>query len=125
MSTPELIKCNSCGNDMPKLRLTLYGYDFCTKCSTVKPKVGRTLTLGTGDHTWNDLEILDQDVAKRVIELEAAQRGQKVDDLDLLDYNQEDEFDETVELTKEDFKRTTTTFDPDEKPYVEEDEQEE
>jgi len=119
MTTVEQIDCNSCGAKMPKLRLTLYGYDFCTKCSTVKPKVGRTLTLGEGDHTWNDLEILDQDVAKRIIELESLQRFQKVDDIDLLDYNSEDEFDESIEQTVGELKRSATAYDPDEKPYTE------
>jgi hypothetical protein len=72
---------------MPKLRKELYGYDFCIKCSGVMPKVGRIVTYGQGEDTWNDLEIMDQDVAKRIIELEQISNSKKLDDLDLLDYN--------------------------------------
>ena len=47
---------------MPKLRLTQYGYDFCVKCSDVQPKVGRIMTYGTGDHTYNELQVVDKEV---------------------------------------------------------------
>lgn len=33
-----MIPCNSCGEPMPELRTTLYGYKFCVNCSTTKPK---------------------------------------------------------------------------------------
>jgi hypothetical protein len=109
---------------MPKLRLELYGYDFCINCSTVKPKVGRTLTLGTGDDTWNDLEILDQDVAKKVIELESTfKTSKKVSDEDLLDFNQEESYEESLSTTKTKVKEVLTSYDPD-KPMFEEEEEE-
>lgn len=126
MNTLEMIACKCCDQPMPKLRLTLYGYDFCVKCSTVKPKVGRTLVLGQGDHTWNDLEILDQDVAKKVIELETTFKSSKSDlDLDLLDYNQEDSFDDSIATTKDTLQRTSTEYDPDKPTYVEDEDVEE
>jgi protein-tyrosine phosphatase len=67
----ETVACKVCDRPMPKLRRELYGYDFCVKCSNVQPKVGRIVTYGQGDHTWNDLEVLDQDAVTRVLELES------------------------------------------------------
>lgn len=67
----EQIPCSNCGNDMPKLRKQLYGYKVCVNCSTEKPKVGRIMTYGTGDHTWNDLQILDQETALKLYKVES------------------------------------------------------
>lgn len=55
---------------MPELRLTRFGYDYCCECSTEKPKVGRITTMGQGDHTWTEIEILDQDIARKLSDLE-------------------------------------------------------
>jgi hypothetical protein len=113
----ELIKCKSCGNDMPKLRLTQYGYDFCTNCSTVMPKVGRTLTLGEGDHTWNELEILDQETAKKLIELEMQHQNYKLDQNPLLDFNQDLTDDDVVDKLKSELRRVASDYDPDDVKY--------
>ncbi len=65
MSKPPLkmISCTKCGNDMPELRLTEYGYNFCIKCSEsgnyVKPKQGINVLMGEGDHTWVETIIMD------------------------------------------------------------------
>jgi hypothetical protein len=85
----ESIKCSKCNESMPKLRKELYGYDFCVKCSSVLPKVGRVVTYGQGEDTWNDLEIMDQDTARRILELEQISNSKNLDDLDILDYNQD------------------------------------
>lgn len=87
----EMIPCTSCSNPMPKLRKELYGYTFCIKCSTVLPKVGRTVTCGQGDHTWNETEILDQEVAKRILELEQITDKNALINTDLLDFNEDSE----------------------------------
>lgn len=84
----EMIECSTCNGPMPKLRKELYGYNFCVKCSTVLPKVGRVVTYGQGEEIWNDVEILDQESAKRILELEQLSNG-KLENLDLLDYNQD------------------------------------
>ena len=65
MSKPPLkmISCTKCSNDMPELRLTEYGYNFCIKCSEsgnyVKPKQGINVLMGEGDHTWVETIIMD------------------------------------------------------------------
>jgi hypothetical protein len=87
--TIETISCKVCSDPMPKLRKELYGYDFCVKCSTVMPKVGRVVTYGQGEDTWNDLEIMDQETAKRILELEQLNSSVKFDESDLLDFNQD------------------------------------
>lgn len=91
----EMIDCSTCNGPMPKLRKELYGYNFCVKCSTVLPKVGRVVTYGQGEDIWNDVEILDQESAKRILELEQLSSG-KLENLDLLDYNNDslDQLDE-------------------------------
>lgn len=61
--TLEMIPCPKCGEDFPKLRKELYGYHVCVNCSTTKAVVGITTVEGQGDHTYNDLIIMDQDRA--------------------------------------------------------------
>lgn len=55
-----MIECPKCGADMPELRLTQYGYNFCVDCSTVGAKKGVPVVRGTGDHTWNEIEIVEE-----------------------------------------------------------------
>lgn len=62
----EQIKCRKCGELMPKLRLQKYGYSDCVGCSTESPKQAITVLQGEGDHTWNDIIILDSEAAKRL-----------------------------------------------------------
>ena len=54
----EMIPCPKCGNDFPKKRKEL-GYHVCISCSTVKPVVGVTTVEGSGDHTYNDIIIME------------------------------------------------------------------
>lgn len=53
-----MIPCACCGEDMPKLRLTQYGYKDCVNCSTVEAYRAVTITNGSGDNTWNDIQIM-------------------------------------------------------------------
>ena len=57
----EMIDCVRCGDAMPKLRLTKFGYDFCVNCSTEKPKKAINITGGSGDHTYNTIEVVTSD----------------------------------------------------------------
>lgn len=56
----KMIKCVKCNEDMPELRLTKFGYNFCVNCSTVGAKKGIPVVRGTGDHTWNEIEIVEE-----------------------------------------------------------------
>ena len=94
----EMISCTRCGNDMPKLRLDNYGYDFCVNCSDVKPKVGRIRVVGEGDYTVTELDILDQDVARRLQELENTSRGVRNVPLEILNYDEDEITDDAKAL---------------------------
>lgn len=74
----EMIPCPKCGNDFPLKRKEL-GYHVCVNCSSVKPVVGITTVEGSGDHTYNDIIIMDQDRARAIAQKEAELKGVKVD----------------------------------------------
>tara|TARA_R110002020_G_scaffold2117_3_gene9650 strand:+ start:19720 stop:19971 length:252 start_codon:yes stop_codon:yes gene_type:complete len=54
----EMINCSRCEVKMPELRLTKFGYDFCVNCSTEKPKKAINITGGSGDHTYNTIQVV-------------------------------------------------------------------
>ena len=81
----EMIPCPKCNNDFPLKRREL-GYHVCVNCSTVEPVVGITTVEGTGDHTYNDLIIMDQSRARAIAEKEAELMGRKVH-LEMLDFD--------------------------------------
>jgi hypothetical protein len=60
--TFKMIPCTSCGGEMPELRLTQYGYDFCVTCSENGKgegmKHGIPVLMGEGDHTWVETVIM-------------------------------------------------------------------
>ena len=66
----EMIKCIKCGTLMPKLRLTKYGYKVCVNCSTVGTKRGIPVMKGSGDHTWTETVIMEEDVYLKHIDTE-------------------------------------------------------
>ena len=84
-----MIPCPKCGNDFPEKRKEL-GYHVCVNCSTVEPVVGITTVEGSGDHTYNDLIIMDQSRARAIAEKEAELSGRKVH-IEMLDLDK-DEF---------------------------------
>lgn len=63
-----MILCTKCGGDMPELRLTQYGYDFCVECSTVGAKRGVPVQRGVGDHTWTETIIMEEDTYQKYTE---------------------------------------------------------
>lgn len=84
----EMISCPKCGKDFPKKRKEL-GYHVCVNCSTVEPVVGITTVEGTGDHTFNDLIIMDQSRARAIAEKEAELSGRKVH-IEMLDLDNDE-----------------------------------
>jgi hypothetical protein len=67
----KTIPCVVCKEAMPELRLTKFGYKNCINCSTVGAYTAVSTINGSGDHTWNDIQILTPDQAKT---LEDSQR---------------------------------------------------
>ena len=85
-----MIPCPKCGEDFPELRKTKYGYNFCVECSTVEAVVGITTVEGTGDHTYNDLIVMDASKARAIAAAEAAATGNTQATLELLDFEQDE-----------------------------------
>jgi hypothetical protein len=94
----EMINCTRCGSEMPKLRLEKYEYDFCINCSDVKPKVGRIRVIGEGDYTATELDILDQDTARKLQQLENTSRGVRNVPLEILNYDEDEVVDDAKAL---------------------------
>jgi hypothetical protein len=90
-NTLKMIPCPKCGKDFPELRLTKYGYNFCVNCSTTEKKVGITTVEGSGDHTYNDLIIMDASTARQIAAKEAELAGNKKALLEIIDFDNEDE----------------------------------
>lgn len=67
----KMISCPKCGNDMPELRKTQYGYDFCVSCSEtynlVSTKRAVTVQKGEGDHTWNETILMGEEEYEKYI----------------------------------------------------------
>ena len=60
----KMIKCIKCGEDMPELRLTKFGYEVCVNCSTTGAYKAVSTVNGVGDHTWNDIQIMTSNQAE-------------------------------------------------------------
>ena len=105
-----MIPCPKCGNDFPEKRKEL-GYHVCINCSTVKPVVGVTTVEGSGDHTYNDIIIMNQDDYISIARKEAELSGRKVD-IEMLDFD----VDET-EISQSIKERVDTILDDEEDEY--------
>ena len=78
MQSVQMLKCPACGEMTLHPKRKEMGYHVCINCSTAKPVVGITTVEGTGDHTYNDIIIMDQDRARSIAQKEAELKGQKV-----------------------------------------------
>ena len=61
MNNIKMIPCIKCEKNMPELRLTQYGYKVCVNCSDVSTKRGIPVTRGTGDHTWTETIVVEEE----------------------------------------------------------------
>ena len=114
-----MIPCPKCGNDFPLKRKEL-GYHVCVNCSTTKPVVGITTVEGTGDHTYNDLIIMDQDRARSIAAKEAELAGRKID-IEILDLDSDEaaisqSLKEKINQVLEDDEDEYDSFDPNKQP---------
>lgn len=107
----EMIPCPKCGNDFPLKRKEL-GYHVCVNCSTAKPKVAITTVEGSGDHTYNDIIIMDQDQAMAIARKAAELSGQKAD-LEIIDFDSEADENEVSQSIKDQVSRLLEDEDED------------
>jgi len=60
----KMISCSKCHGEMPELRLTKFGYNFCVSCSEGLNLVGKKRALpvqmGEGDHSWTETVIMEE-----------------------------------------------------------------
>ena len=115
----KMIPCPKCGNDFPEKRKEL-GYHVCVNCSTIKPLVGITTVEGTGDHTYNDLIIMNQDRAL-AIQAAADEIAGKKTHLEVLDLDKDENevtqsVKEAVDNVLNDEEDDYDMFDPDKEP---------
>ena len=115
----ETILCPKCSQPFPLKRKEL-GYHVCVNCSTAKPVVGVTTIEGSGDHTYNDLIIMDQDKYLAIAQKEAELAGKKVY-LEMLDLDADESaisqsLKEKVSQVLEDEEDEYDLFDPDKEP---------
>ena len=78
MQSIQMLNCPSCSESTLHPKRKEMGYHVCVHCSTAKPVVGITTVEGTGDHTYNDIIIMDQDRARSIAIKEAELKGSKV-----------------------------------------------
>ena len=115
-----MIPCPRCGEPYPELRKTQYGYNFCVNCSDVDAVVGITTVEGSGDHTYNDIIIMDRKKAMNIAKAEAEAMGRRIPDpVEILDMDRyESEVSQSLKekvgnVLDEDTSDTITTNDGD------------
>lgn len=96
-------KCISCGEEIhPKRIEILPNTTQCVKCSTTGKKAGVTITLGEGDHTYNETVILEPEEFAQLQEIETKLYGKRKDDIphpeEEIDEEETDEDDEDTLL---------------------------
>jgi len=112
----EMINCPACNEDRLPVKRKELGYHVCVDCSTAKPVVGITTVEGSGDHTYNDIIIMDQDRAFSIAQKEAELSGKKVH-LEMLDLDTDESaisqsVKEKVNQVLEDEEEEYDSFDP-------------
>lgn len=91
MQKLKMIPCPRCGEPYPELRKTQYGYNFCVNCSDVDAVVGITTVEGSGDHTYNDIIIMDRKKAMNIAKAEAEAMGRRIPDpVEILDMDRDE-----------------------------------
>ena len=69
-----MIPCIKCKEDMLELRLTEYGYKVCVNCSSVSTKRGISITKGSGDHTWTETVVMEEDQYESLVNITTKER---------------------------------------------------
>jgi hypothetical protein len=93
-NSPKAKYCTGCGNEIhPKRVAILPNVTTCVNCSTTGPKRGVTVSLGDGDHNYNDLVIMEEDEFRQYNNLINASNDldlDKKDSLELVDLDKDD-----------------------------------
>ena len=119
----KMLQCPKCGEYTLHPKRKEMGYHVCVNCSTAKPVVGITTVEGTGDHTYNDLIIMDQDRALAIQAKADELAGKKNSGVEILDFDNEPNENEVSQSLKDGTKNLLEgdeieydIFDPDKEP---------
>ena len=92
MENDKMLKCPACGEYTLHPRRKELGYHVCISCSTTEAVVGITTVEGTGDHTYNDIIIMDKRKAVAIAKREAELSGKSSHtSLELLDLDKDED----------------------------------
>ena len=92
-------KCTLCGEEIhPKRLEILPKTSTCVSCSAVGKKAGVNVVLGEGDHTCNEIVILEPEEFEKYRELEYKINGKRKDDLPHPEDEIEEDDEEEVEV---------------------------
>ena len=116
MQSIQMLDCPACSELTLHPKRKEMGYHVCVNCSTAKPVVGITTVEGSGDHTYNDIIIMDQDRARSIAQKEAELSGKSVF-IEMLDLDSDEaavsqSVKEKVEQVLEDEEEEYDSFDP-------------
>jgi len=93
--------CKVCGEEIHPLRLkVLPNTVTCVEHSTTGQKRARTLSLGQGDHNYNEIEILEEETYRQVVAVEYGERSPLDDLIEAQDYETEMVSDRSGSLQK-------------------------
>lgn len=101
--------CNSCGNEIhPKRLEILPNASQCVSCSTTEKKAGITIVGGEGDHTFNDVVVVDYESFKEYQDLYYRTYGKRPDlpepsDEEIIDGEEDDDDDELNDIEEINF----------------------
>lgn len=120
MQSTQMLKCPACTEMTLHPKRKEMGYHVCVNCSTAKPVVGITTVEGTGDHTYNDIIIMDQERALSIARKEAELKGSIVH-IEMLDLDEDENaisqsVKEKVNQVLEDDEEEYDSFDPNKEP---------
>lgn len=88
-------KCVVCGEEIhPKRLEILPNTQKCVNCSTTGKKAGVSVVLGEGDHTFNEIVIMEPEEYDQLQELEYRLNGPRKDDVPNPDEDLEEEDEE-------------------------------
>ena len=93
--------CKVCGVEINPLRLKVLPTAVtCVEHSTTGQKRARTLSLGHGDHNYNEIEILEEETYRQVVAVEYGERSPLDDLIEAQDYDKEMVSDRSGSLQK-------------------------
>lgn len=93
--------CKVCGEQIHPLRMkALPTAVTCVEHSNTGQKRARTLSLGQGDHNYNEIEILEEETYRQVVAIEYGERSPLDDLIEAQDYEATSAADRSGSLEK-------------------------